>query len=157
MSTSGSLDLILNDIVNNHGWIAGSFVRDVLIRKDPTYKIRDIDVLIPYNLHQYLVRILSRKHSLKVKPIDINEEEEIAHTELFFGNITIDVFSSAGYEYLSPPDFDVNTLCWTGKEYTIWYPGHYSYPSDEEYYGYDFDVESIVDRIMRKEAIVKYP
>ena len=76
--------------------------------------------------------------------------DEIAHTQLYFGEIVIDIFSSESYEYLSPPDFDVNMLCWTGSEYTIWYPVR---EGDEELHGYHFDIDSIIQRVMSKEAV----
>ena len=164
---ASELSQIQQDIVSYQGWISGSYVRDVFVRQDPTYVIRDIDVLIPFALHKMLVGVLTRKYKLVKRPIDWDPDEEIAHTELQYGEIVIDIFSSEGYEYLSPPDFDVNTLCWTeqssanpsktrcwtGKEFTIWYPGHYGEPSDDEFYGYPFDVNSIIQRAQRKEAV----
>ena len=144
------LSSLLLDITNYKGWLSGSYVRDVLIRKDPTYVIRDIDVLIPFALHKMLVRVLGRKYNLTKEVIDYNRKEQIAHTHLHFGAIIIDIFSSEMYEYLSPPDFDVNTLCWTGEEFTIWYPVG---DDDEEFYGYPFDVDSIIERALRKEAV----
>lgn len=65
-------------------------------------------------------------------------------------DVIVDIFSSEAYEYLSPPDFDVNTLCWTGEEFTIWYPVR---EGEGELYGYALDVDSIVKRVLRKEAL----
>ena len=150
MNSPSVLPFILQDIISFDGWLSGSYVRDVLIRKDPTYFIKDIDVLIPFNIHQDLVNLLVSKYELEEIVVSYFFEEKIAHTHLYLDEIVFDIFSSEGYEYMSPVDFDVNTLCWTGLEYRIWYPVS---DTDERDYGYFFDIDSIIERVHNKEAI----
>ena len=144
------ISILLQDIVACEGWIAGSYVRDVLVRQDPNYVIRDLDVLIPFELHKKLVTTLMKKYNLDQEVLDYNPDEHIIHTELDSGTVIIDIFSSEEYEYLSPPDFDVNTLCWTGEKFTIWYPVR---DNEEELYKYPLDVDSIKQRALANEAI----
>lgn len=150
MNSPVILPLILQDIISSGAWLSGSYVRDVLIRKDPRYFIKDIDILIPFDMHEELVKLLVSKYQLEEIVLSYFFEEKVAHTHLYLGEIVFDIFSSEGYEYMSPIDFDVNALCWTGSSYTIWYPVS---DTDEQDYGYFFDVDSIIERALDKEAI----
>jgi len=144
---------LISDITSQDGWICGSYVRDVMIRRDPSYELKDLDVLIPFDMHKFLVEFLENKYGMVSEELDYNEDDEIAHTHLEYKDIIVDIFSSEMYEYLSPLDYDVNSICWNGKEYVSWYPGNYNI-SDEEYYGYSFDIDDIIERIHKKQAIV---
>lgn len=62
----------------------------------------------------------------------------------------IDVFSCEDDCYLSPPDVDVNTICWDGTEFVTWF--EYTY-EDEQYYSNSFDIDDIIERCKNKEAI----
>lgn len=72
---------LIYDITWWHGWISGSYVRDVLIRKDPNYVLRDLDVLIPFHLHKMLIKILTDKYNFVQEVIDYSFDDKVAHTE----------------------------------------------------------------------------
>ena len=156
------LDSILNMVFSHCGIVTGSYVRDILVLgKEFTYD-RDIDVLIPYSSIEKLAKELEGEFSAITIVYDNDEDEEIAHYnfiirddnhegEIAHHNFIIDVFACGNdYCYLSPADFDVNTLTWNGSEYGTWF--RFSL-ADAEYYGDSFDTQNIIDRCLRKEAV----
>lgn len=84
-----------------------------------------------------------------------NPEEPLAHYRFHVaderpGAWMLDVFACEDHSYLSPPDTDVNTLCWTGKEFIPWYIFG---EKDRNLYGMSFAIEEILARGRRKEAV----
>lgn len=110
--------------------------------------------MIPYQYHDELVYEIcekSKEWSLEVdaQTLAWDIQDKILHTEIHIGNdnIIIDIFScSDEYVYLSPLDFDVNAICWNGKEYKVWVPNLLSNK-------YSFKIEDIIQRICQKQAI----
>jgi hypothetical protein len=156
---------ILNDIYAHDGWLSGSYVRERLVRQDMTTPVGDIDVIVTYPNLDSLTRMLIDKYDATFDTLDLNEDDGIAHYHFYIGEYTFDLFFNEDHSYLSPPDVDVNTLCWTGTEFTTWYifsvDGEKYYRtgfrvdtrSDEEYYAAQFDIDSIIQRAKHTEAV----
>lgn len=147
------LNTVLADIFAHNGWLSGSYVRERLIRKDGTSTIGDIDVLIPFKHFNKLKKTLVEKHNAKYEIIDYNQKERIAHFNFFIGGYTFDIFSCEDHCYLSPPDVDVNTLCWTGSQFVSWFFTNGVGEENQQLYSVPFDVNSIIERCQKKEAI----
>jgi len=147
------LNTVLADIFAHDGWLSGSYVRERLIRKDGDSIIGDIDVLIPFKHFNKLKKTLVEKHNAKYEIIDYNKKESIAHFHFFIGEYTFDVFSCEDHCYLSPPDVDVNTLCWTGSEFKSWFFTDGVVEENQQLYSVLFDGNSIIERCRKKEAI----
>lgn len=85
------------------------------------------------------------KYNVSYEVIDeIDEDELSAHYEFEVNGSIFDVFAYENYSHYSyccPPDVDVNTLCWNGREYISWF--------DVE----EFTVSDIIEKCKRMEAI----
>lgn len=139
---------ILDDIYANDGWLSGSYVRERLVRQDMTTPVGDIDVIATVPYLDSLSYTLEHKYKATVDTLF--EDVGMAHYHFIIGEYTFDIFFNDDHSYLSPPDVDVNTLCWTGKEFTTWFPFS---EADDLYYSASFDINSIMDRARKKEAI----
>lgn len=144
------MEEVLSDIVVHGGWLSGSFVRERLVREDMTVDIKDIDVLIPFSKFKSLKRCLVDKNGATYDKLRYDKEDNIAHYNFYIKDKIIDVFSCESYCYLSPPDVDVNTICWNGEEFVTWFEFSLE---DEEYYSEYFDVDDIIERCKNKIAI----
>jgi len=145
-----NLEEVFNVFFSHNARISGSYVREKLVRKDEDYEIRDIDIVVPFkHLPALLENLKNKFKSFEISEdvLDWDEKEPTAHIELTIGGILFDIFSCEDHCYLSPPDFDVNLLCWTGREFTVW----------SNYFFEEYDlgsIEDIIERAKRKEALI---
>lgn len=144
------MEEVFSDIIICGGWFSGSFVRERLVREDMNIDIKDIDILIPFDKFKSLKKILVEKHKATYDKLCYDKEDTTAHYHFYIQNYIIDVFSCEDYSYLSPPDVDVNTICWDGEDFITWF--NYT-EEDEEYYSEYFDVDDIIERCKNKKAI----
>ncbi len=144
---------IFSDIFAYKGWISGSYVREKIIRQDEESSVGDIDILIPFEYFDLLKKTLIEKYKAKYEMIDYDEKESIAHFHFFVGEYTLDIFSCEDHCYLSPPDADVNTLCWTGSKFVSWFLIGDAVKENERLYSTLFDINSVIERCRKKEAI----
>jgi uncharacterized protein YkvS len=147
------LNDIFADIFTNNGWISGSYVREKIIRKDVNSLISDIDILIPFRNFNLLKKTLIEKYSAKYEIIDYNKKDLIAHFHFIIGDYMLDVFSCQDHCYLSPPDVDVNTICWNGSNFVSWFLTDDVINESQELYSALFDINSVIDRCKKKDAI----
>ncbi|AQN67952.1 hypothetical protein [Saudi moumouvirus] len=145
------LDPIFKIIFENKGMLSGSFVRDCIIREQEINPEKDIDVLIPFNKALNLKADLVKHFDAEILEIDYNFEDKIYHFIAYIDIYEFDIFSGGKTRcYLSPPDVDVNTLCWDPWGLEPWY---YFCDEDEEKYGYKMGIDDIVQRCLNKQAI----
>jgi hypothetical protein len=141
------MDAILEVFYQHQAWISGSYVRERIVRKDENSPVSDVDILVEYKNLDPLLEALVEKFRASYYEIDRDEKEPLAHIDLTIGEYKFDIFSCEDHTYLSPPDLDVNTLCWTGSELVSWFD--YSYFTMP----YSFDLDSIRERCLQKQAI----
>ncbi|AGF85686.1 hypothetical protein QJ854_gp096 [Moumouvirus goulette] len=145
------LDPIFKIIFENRGMISGSFVRDCIIREQKINPDKDIDILILFDKVLNLKADLIKHFNAKILEMDFNEEDKICHFIAYINDYEFDIFSGGDtYCYLSPPDVDVNTLCWDPFGLESWY---YFCDEDEEKYGYEMKINDIVQRCQNKQAV----
>jgi hypothetical protein len=139
----GRLQRVISAITKAGGYISGSYCRERIVRKDNNSTVHDVDVLITYKLLPELHKILIQDFDAVEDCYDNVPEESYYHGAYIIScNLEIDVFACEYYCYLCPPDVDVNTLCFTGKQIVSWFPSLTA------------DIVNIVERCKRKEAIV---
>lgn len=140
------LESIFEVIYDHAGVITGSFVRDCLIRKESISVNRDIDVLVPFSFMKDLETSLIEKFQADMVCLCYNEEDCVCHYLAYIGDYEFDIFSGGDYgvTYLSPPDADVNILCYDGLEYSTWFPLE------------NIDIQDIMKRISEKKALPIY-
>jgi hypothetical protein len=146
------MEEVLSDIIVYGGWLSGSFVRERLVREDMNIDIKDIDVLITFDKFKSLKRMLIDKHGATYTKLCYDKVDIIAHYNFYLYDKIIDVFSCDGYCYLSPPDVDVNTICWNGEEFITWF----NFSEDcfsEDFYSESFDIDDMIERCKNKTAI----
>lgn len=152
-----SLSEILEVVYKHHAWLSGSYVRERIVRQDADSPLGDIDILMEYKDLDPLLAELTDKFASCYYEIDRNEEDEIAHIDLKTNAINwpdmeqvqLDIFVCPGYSYLTAPDADVNTLCWTGQEVVSWFKDDFQFVDQDA----DFSLEAIIERCKRKEAV----
>ncbi len=144
---------MFSDIFTRNGWISGSYVREKIIRGDDKSSVSDIDILIPFEYFDLLKKRPTEKYNARHELIDYNKEESIAHSHFFIGEYILDIFSCTDHCYLSPPDVDVNTLCWTGSKFVSWFLIGDAVKENEQLYSVLFDINSVVKRCLKKEGI----
>ncbi|AVL94494.1 hypothetical protein ma108 [Moumouvirus australiensis] len=146
------LDPIFKIIFENRGMLSGSFVRDCIIREQEINPDKDIDVLVPFDQVIHLKDDLVKYFGAEIHVIDFNEEDKIYHFIAQINDYEFDIFSGGEICcYLSPPDVDVNTLCWDSFGLEPWY---YFCNEDEKKYGHKMRVDDIIQRCMNKQAVV---
>lgn len=137
------LSTILDRVVSYRGVL--------IVRGDKFTPDRDIHILISFSQIENLADYLVEGCDAAVAVCDRGFEEVIAHCKIAVHKFDLDVFACGDdYCYLSPADFDVNTLTWNGTDYSTWFRFDQTY---EEYYGHTFSVDDIIGGYERKEAI----
>ncbi|AVG46681.1 hypothetical protein [Acanthamoeba polyphaga mimivirus] len=145
------LETIFPTIFQNGGMLAGSFVRDCIIREEPVDKSRDIDVLVPFENSIKLQKDLMDKYGAEIVTNDYNESDCISHYTALINGYEFDIFSGDRYFhcYLSPLDVDVNTLIWDNHGLMSWYDF-----DENTIYGYQMEIDDIVQRCLNKQAVI---
>ncbi|BCS82594.1 hypothetical protein QLL95_gp0105 [Cotonvirus japonicus] len=145
------LETIFPIIFQNNGMLAGSFVRDCIIREEPVDKNRDIDILVPFKNSLGLQKDLVNKFKAKIITNDYNEDDHISHYLALIDGYEFDIFSGDKHFhcYLSPPDVDVNTLIWDCHGLMTWYD-----LNENKIHGYQMEIDDIVQRCLKKQAVV---
>nr|WIL04473.1 hypothetical protein Clen_543 [Cedratvirus lena] len=145
----------IQELIFAHGGVlSGSFVRDVIIRGEdflPSKVSRDVDVLITFSSALELLDEIRIKYpSCEIIPLSFSEEDKILHYHIQLTEVLLDVFAGSDEEhtYLCSPDADVNCLCYDGQGFFLWYPVL------EENYGLGMDEHHIIERILKKEAVL---
>nr|WIL03872.1 hypothetical protein Cplu_467 [Cedratvirus plubellavi] len=136
-------DYLFSTIFAHQGVLAGSFVRDCIVRHVPVCKERGIDILVPFTKVRRLVAAL-KKMGGEVEEVDYDKQDRVARYVIMIDGWLLDI----SCEYLFPPDTDVNLLCWNYHGYSLWY----KIPDDWSY-GHSMDLTAIVRRCKNKEAI----
>lgn len=142
----------IQELVFLHGGVlSGSFVRDVIIRGEEFALDRDVDVLLTYGCALELLDDLQANHpQAEFTPLSLSEEDKILHYHVQVGEVILDIFAGSDEEhtYLCSLDADVNCVCYDGLGFFLWYPVL------EENYGIAMDEHDIIERILRKEAVM---
>jgi hypothetical protein len=135
----------VQELVFAHGGVlAGSFVRDVVIRGEKGAWTRDVDVLLTFSSALELLEEITEE----VTFLSYNQEENFLHYTVKIEGVMLDVFAGSDEEhvYLCSPDADVNCLCYDGQGFFLWYP------ILEENYGVGMDEQDVIERILKKQA-----
>lgn len=146
----------IQELLFAHGGVlSGSFVRDVIIRGEEFAPDRDVDVLLTYGCALELLDDLQTNYpQAEFIPLSLSEEDKILHYHVYITeqgcSLLIDLFAGSDEEhtYLCSPDADANCLCYDGLGFFLWYPVL------EENYGISMDEHDIIERILRKEAVM---
>ncbi|SPN78790.1 Hypothetical protein ZAZAV_10 [Cedratvirus Zaza IHUMI] len=135
----------IQELVFSYGGVlAGSFVRDVVIRGEKHVQTRDLDVLLTFTGALELLNEFTEG----VTFLSYSEEERFLHYIVKIEEVLLDVFAGSDEEhvYLCSPDADVNCLCYDGQGFFLWYP------ILGERYGVGMDEHDVIERALKKQA-----
>lgn len=140
---------IFKVIYQHHSCLSGSYVRERIVRGDSESMISDIDILAYYDHIGGLIAEFKEKYVCQVQENDDDEYQ---------ANVTIDHFefdicATESREYYSPPECDVNTLCFDGKEIITWFP---QMELESKKYGISMSTSDIIQRCKNKEAVIMF-